>query len=130
VQPKIQYGKEYIRFQLGTKSDYDKMTAYCIQAKYQFATVVPKKDSPKTHQSSSAKTTVWYITAEIHRDLTDVNFPVISVAQMHGKYKVTKEKIFLPLFLVTLQKPLNVQEIYNLDYLLYRIKVERYIARE
>lgn len=44
------------------------------------------------------------LTQDIYQDLVNLGYPVIEVSQIHGKDKVTQEKIAYPLFLVSLRK--------------------------
>lgn len=46
IKPCVKHASDYIRFQVKTQTDYDKIIAFCQQQKCQYATERPKKDRP------------------------------------------------------------------------------------
>jgi len=100
--PIIKHTNDFIKFQPENKADYDKIEAFCITQKLQYATEIAKKDRP--FKVVIRKLPVDTLTQDIHQDFIEQEFPVLDVTQMHGRDKTTKAKVPYPLFLVSLKK--------------------------
>lgn len=89
----------------------------------------PKKDRP--YKTVIRKLPLDIPTEDIQDDLLDKHFSVIDVKQMYVRDQTAHQHRNLPLFLVTLKRNCNIQELFNLEYLCHcKISTELYRPRK
>lgn len=125
IKPLYQHTSEYIKLQVQTQEDYNKLQTYCKQTNTRFSTEISKAE--RLFKVVIRKLPEDTPPEDILQDLLDLGYPAQQVSQMFGKDKVTQQKKPFPLFLASFRRQTDNKNIYDLQYLLsYRVAIETY----